>query len=103
MIELQPTTGGIVLPVYAQPGARKNAVKGVHVGRLKIALTQAPEKGKANQALAKLLAELLGVKRSQVSLRAGETSQHKKFPIAGADLTSLQERLAILLSGETGT
>ena len=97
MVELQSAPGGIILPVHAQPGARKNAITGVHARRLKVAVTQAPEKGKANQALVKLLAELLNVKRSQVVLCAGETSQHKKFLIAGVDLASLQQRLASLL------
>ncbi len=102
MVELQATTRGIILPVYAQPGARKNGVTGVHAGRLKIAVTQAPEKGKANQALVKLLAELLDVKRSQIELLAGDTSQHKKFLIAGIDLAVLQQRLAALFPGPGG-
>ena len=98
MIELQSTSNGIILPVHAQPGARKNGVTGVHGGRLKIAVTQAPEKGKANQALIKLLAEQLGMKRSQVALVAGETSHHKKFLITGIDRATLEQRLATLLS-----
>jgi uncharacterized protein (TIGR00251 family) len=102
MIELQSTADGIILPVHAQPGARKNAITGVHAGRLKVAVTQAPEKGKANQALVKLLAELLNVKRSQVVLCAGETSQHKKFLIAGLDLVWLQQKLATFVGGEPG-
>jgi uncharacterized protein (TIGR00251 family) len=97
MFELQPTPEGVILQVHAQPGARKNAVTGVHAGRLKVAVTQAPEKGKANQALVKLLAELLDLKRSQVSLLAGETSQHKKFLIADVDLKTLRTRIAALL------
>jgi len=97
MVDLQPTARGIVLPVHAQPGARQNAVTGVHAGRLKVAVTQAPEKGKANQALVKLLAELLGLKRSQVVLMAGDTSQHKKFLIAGVNLETLHKRIATLL------
>lgn len=97
MVELQTTTGGIILPVHAQPGARKNGVTGVHAGRLKVAVTQAPEQGKANQALVKLLAGLLGVKRSQVTLQSGDTSRHKKFVIAGIDLPTLQERIATLV------
>jgi uncharacterized protein (TIGR00251 family) len=100
MIELKSTSGGIILPVHAQPGARKNAVTGVHAGRLKVAVTQAAEKGKANQALVKLLAELLNVKRSQVALYMGETSHHKKFLITGVDLASLEQRLATLVPSE---
>jgi uncharacterized protein (TIGR00251 family) len=103
VIDLQSTADGIILPVHARPGARKNAVTGVHAGRLKVAVTQAPEKGKANQALVKLLAELLNVKRSQVALYAGENSHHKKFLVAGVDLASLQQRLAALVHCEQKT
>ena len=99
MVELQPTAGGVILPVHAQPGARKNGITGVHDGRLKVAVTQAPEKGKANQALVKLLAELLELKRSQISLVAGETSNHKKFLVSGVSLPTLQARLAALSYG----
>src|SRR5262249_6432744 len=72
-----------------------NGITGVHAGRLKVAVTQAPEKGKANQALVKLLAELLDIKRSQIALVAGETSHHKKFLITGIDRATLEQRLAI--------
>ncbi len=99
MIELQPTAGGVILPVQAQPGARKNAVTGVHAGRLKVAVTQAPEKGKANKALIELLAELLKLKRSQITLLSGETSSQKKFLIASVELTWLRERLEALVRG----
>ena len=98
MIELQRTVAGVILPVHAQPGARKNGVTGIHAGRLKVAVTQAPEKGKANQALVTLLAKLFKVKRSQVALVAGETAQHKKFLISGVDMPTLQQRLAGLLA-----
>ena len=98
MIKLQTTTQGVFLPVQAQPGARKNGITGIHAGRLKVALTQAPEKGKANQALIKLLAELLEINRSQITLVAGETSRQKKFLIAGIDLAALRRRLAGLFA-----
>ena len=97
MIELQTTRQGVILPVHAQPGARKNGINGVHGGRLKVAVTQAPEKGKANEALVKLLAELLGIKRSQVTLAAGETSNQKKVLVTGIDAVTLRARLADLL------
>ena len=97
MFELQSTIDGIILPIHAQPGARKNGITGVHAGRLKVAVTQAPEKGKANQALLKLLGELLDIKRSQIALVAGETSHHKKFLITGIGRTTLEQRLAALL------
>src|SRR5262245_9359746 len=98
MLELQSTNDGVILPVHAQPGARKNGVTGVHAGRLKVAVTRAPEKGKANQALLNLLAELLELKRAQIVLIAGVVSNHKKFLITGIDQATLEQRLAALLS-----
>src|SRR6516225_914251 len=96
-IDLAATADGVLLPVHAQPGARRNGVTGVHDGRLKVAVTQAPDKGKANDALVKLLADLLDLKRAQISLVAGATSQHKKFLIAGFDVPTLAGRLTKLL------
>lgn len=97
MIDLQSTTGGVILPVHAQPGARKNGITGIRAGRLKVAVTQAPEKGKANQALVRLLAELLDLKQSQITLLTGESAHHKRFFIAGTDSATLQAKLAELL------
>ncbi|HLJ11135.1 MAG TPA: DUF167 domain-containing protein [Planctomycetaceae bacterium] len=94
MIELQAAAGGVILPVRAQPGARKNGITGIHAGRLKVAVTEPPDKGKANQALIRLLAELLGIKRSQIILLSGAASSQKKFLISGIEMTTLQERLS---------
>ena len=46
---------------------------------LKVSVTQAPEKGKANKAVIELLAKKLGLKKSQIELIAGETSHQKRF------------------------
>jgi hypothetical protein len=86
MLDLQPHSDGTVLPVRAQPGARRNEVRGVQDGALKVCVTQAPEKGKANKAIAEVLAKWLGVKKSQIELIAGETSSQKKFLIHGVQI-----------------
>lgn len=82
-----------MLSVQAQPGSRKNGIAGVHAGRLKVAVTQAPERGKANKALIEVLADCLGVKRSQITLVSGATASRKKFLIAGVAVDSLRARL----------
>ena len=96
-VDLEATPNGVILPVQAQPGARKNALTGVHAGRLKVSVTQAPEKGKANKALIEVLADALGVKRSQISLKSGQTASQKKFLIAGIDLPTITAKLNDLL------
>lgn len=85
------------LPVQAQPGARRNAVVGVRDGRLRVAVTQAPEKGKANEALVEVLAEVLDLKKSQIALVSGETSRQKQFLITGLSLAELSQRIAVCL------
>jgi uncharacterized protein (TIGR00251 family) len=70
---------GAILLVRAQPGARRNEVRGVQDGALKVCVTQAPEKGKANKSIAEVLAKWLGVRKSQIELIAGETASQKKF------------------------
>ena len=95
MIDLVATADGVILPVQAHPGARKNAVTGEHAGRLKVSVTDAPEKGKANQALIRLLAKALGIKRSQITLLAGQSSSQKKFLITGLDVSGLRQLLEL--------
>jgi uncharacterized protein (TIGR00251 family) len=98
MLTLRATPEGVVVLIQAQPGARKNAVLGEHAGRLKVAVTQAPEKGKANDAILDVLSQALGVKRSQVHLLRGDTSRQKEVLISGLTVEELLARVTALLS-----
>lgn len=93
MINLEAHPNGVILPVQAQPRARKNGLTGAHDGALKVSVTQAPEKGKANEAILKVLADELNLKKSQIGLLSGETSARKKFLIRHITLTELAARL----------
>jgi len=97
MIDIETTPDGLLLRVKAQPGARKNGVTGTHDGRLKVAVTQAAEKGKANAALQKVLAAALGLKKSQIELTAGPTSALKTFRLTGLDADELSKRINAIL------
>jgi len=97
LVQLEETSAGIVLPVKAQPGARRNGIVGEHAGSLKVAVTQAPEKGKANDAIVEVLADLLELKRNQLQLIAGATSSLKRFLVTGVSLGELRQRIERLL------
>jgi hypothetical protein len=97
MIELTAHAQGTVLPVHAQPGARRNAILGARAGALRVAVTAAPEKGKANAAIAAFLADSLGCRASQVALLSGQTGRQKRFLIAGIDPAALRPRIEALL------
>jgi uncharacterized protein YggU (UPF0235/DUF167 family) len=92
-VSLIETPGGVLLPVKAQPGGRRNAITGTHDGALKVSVTQAPEKGKANTAIAHVLAELLDLKSKQLQLASGPTSPLKKFLVTNISLAELQQRI----------
>ena len=99
MIDLEPHDEGSILPVRAHPGARRNEIRGEHDGALRVAVTQAPEKGKANKAIAELLAKKLAVRKSQVELVSGETAGQKRFLVRGLAPDELSARLASVLKG----
>jgi hypothetical protein len=93
VIPVQSHPEGFVIEVRAQPGARRNEVRGVHRGALKMSVTQIAEKGKANHAIRDLLARTLHLNRSQVELLQGSTTSQKRFLIRGLDADQLQQRL----------
>ncbi|MCC6405690.1 MAG: DUF167 domain-containing protein [Planctomycetes bacterium] len=72
------------LPVRVQPGASKARVVGVWNGKVKIAVTAPPDKGRANEELVEFVAELLGLRASAVRLASGERSRDKRLAITAA-------------------
>ena len=97
MIAVTEHAEGLLLPVRAQPGARRNGVQGEQGGALKVAVTAPPQDGRANDALAEVLRAALGLKRSQLELAAGATSRDKRFLVRGLARAELERRLAALL------
>jgi uncharacterized protein YggU (UPF0235/DUF167 family) len=57
----------------------------VHGDALKLTVTAAPDRGRANRAFVELLARVLGVRKSAVALVSGETSREKSFHVSGVD------------------
>ena len=98
MIDLQPHAEGTILPVRAAPGARRNEIRGEQNGCLKICVTEAPEKGKANKALIALLSKAFSLRKSQLELLAGETSRQKRFLVRGVTPQELAELIRHALS-----
>jgi uncharacterized protein len=81
-----------VTPRSARPGIggwRKGAD-----GReeLEVRVAEAPVDGAANEAIVKLLAKALGLKRAQVAITAGQTSRHKRVSVA-LEAREVRERL----------
>lgn len=96
MIKLKKTPSGYILPVFVAPGSSQNAVRGQHDGRMKLAVSAAPEGGKANDAVIRLLAQELDIKRSQIQIVSGKTSPIKEILVERVSASALDD----IVSGE---
>jgi uncharacterized protein (TIGR00251 family) len=64
------------------PKSSRNEIVGILAdGTLKIKVTAAPEKGKANSAVCEFLAEFFGVAKRYVEITRGETSHNKQVTV----------------------
>jgi hypothetical protein len=90
---------GVVLHVHVQPGAGRSAVVGRHGDALKVRVAAPPVEGRANEATQALLAEALGLDRSDVELTSGTTSRSKRFRLRGVDAAEVDKRLRVALEG----
>ena len=60
---------------------------------LRVGVSAAPERGKANDALIAVIAQALHCKASQITIVAGETSRDKRVLILGLTPELLQKRI----------
>ncbi len=82
------------ITVKLTPGAKKNEVGGWETDAagarfLRVFVTAAPEKGKANAALIKLLSKHWGVPKSAIEIVRGETSRVKVIEVEGVETSLL--------------
>ncbi len=87
--------GNTLLAVKAVPGAKSDGIAGVLGERLKVRTSAPPEDGRANKAIAAMLAQRLGVRSGDVQLYHGHTSAEKVFIVAGLDARTVSERLEL--------
>ena len=83
--------------VKVTPGASKNAILGIWQQAIKVAITAAPEKGKANQEIVRFFAKILAMKKSDIMVVQGHKSRQKVVAFAGCTSDELAARLAPIL------
>lgn len=74
--------GGVDLLISVHPGARREGLV-AGADRLRVEVTAPPERGRATEAVIRLVADRLGVRRSAVVVVAGATSRSKRLRVDG--------------------
>lgn len=83
MLEVQERDGAAIFPVRVQPRASKDEIAGEMGGALKVRLRAPAVEGRANEALAEFLAQLLKRPKSAVRILSGDRSRTKRIAIHG--------------------
>jgi hypothetical protein len=87
-VPFSPTSNGILVHIRLAPKASFNRIGGLQADAngdalLKVAVTAAPESGKANAALIRLLAKDWRLPKSAFAIAAGASERRKVMKIEG--------------------
>ena len=96
--ELARTESGVAFWIHVSARSRQPNVGGVHGDALRVAVSEPPIDGAANEGCTRALARALGVRRTSVALDPASTGRRKRARIEG-DSEALAERILGLASG----
>ena len=89
------TPEGAIISVRAQPRSSRSGVDGIIGEAIKVRIRSAPVDGKANKELVETLAEALGLPKSAVSFKSGETSKTKRLVARGISAAEALAKLGV--------
>ena len=84
---------GVVFGVKVVPGSSRTAICGLLDEMVKIKVSAAPEKGKANKCLLDFLAKQLGVRKNAVKIVSGKGNPVKSVQVTGISVVQLLNKL----------
>lgn len=91
------------LKVRVQPRARGSGLVGwMADGTLKLTVSEPPEDGRANRAVAELLARTVGVRGAAVTVVRGRAARTKTVDVDGMDERELRRRITAALGVAEG-
>lgn len=91
---LSNAPGGSRMLVRVTPRAGTNSIAEPRGGRLLLRVTAAPEDGKANAAVCKLIAKALRIGKTSVVVTSGDTARDKTLSIEGLSAAEVADALA---------
>ena len=90
------------LRLRVSPGAGRTQVVGRHGDAWKVRVTDAPERGRANEAVLRLLAETLALPRTALTLVSGHAGREKIVELTGVGPALIERRLASAATSDRG-
>jgi uncharacterized protein len=76
------------------PGSSRTAVIGRYLDGWKLSVAAVPERGKANEEIVRLLADVLAIPKSQIAIVTGRSARTKIVEVEGLTLTAVDAALA---------
>jgi uncharacterized protein len=92
--------GTVSLFLHVQPKSSRTRIAGLHGDAVKLCVTAPPVEGRANTAIIRFLAKLLGIARSDVRIDSGESSRGKRLLLANITAAEVEAVLAPFLQGK---
>jgi uncharacterized protein len=90
---------GAALTIRVTPRARKTEVAAIlDDGTLRIRVAQPPSEGRANEALIRLMADILGVRRSRIQIIAGQRGLDKIVSVEELSAAEAEDRIQAWLA-----
>ncbi len=90
---MQVQSDGVLLSLKVQPRASKNEIGEPLGNELRVKVTAPPVDAAANDALVRLLADVLDCPRNRVELVRGHTSRHKIVKLYGLSAEDVLAKL----------
>lgn len=97
MLRIGETEKGAVLDVRVLPRSSRCEIAGVQDGALKIKITAPPVEGKANKECVRFISGLLKIKKTAVSIIAGEKSKNKTILVSGMTAQDIENVIRPLI------
>lgn len=85
------------LQIRAVPNGKRAEIVGRYGDAWKVRVTAAPEKGRANQELVKLLSQKLGLPRDAIEVVRGQSTRDKVVAVRGLQHAEAERRLTIAI------
>lgn len=98
-LAIQSSPEGVSFWIAVHPRSRRPRVGGLQGDALRVAVSEPPTEGRANEACRRALAGALGVARGAVQLDPAARSRRKRVQVAG-DAAALAAALRRLASGD---